>query len=122
MYLLYFTFFFSVIASFSMVIFRLRELENGKIPFPDRKEISKQFHVFALWEKKIWEEGKRITLRVLASSLKFIVSCIDKTRKLMRKLIMRMEEALVKKRVEGSQSQGASSFFLKDIAVHKRRL
>ena len=70
----------------------------------------------------MWEEGKRLALRVLASSLKFIVSGIDETRKFMRKLILRMEEALVKKRVEGSQSQGASSFFLKDIAEHKKRM
>jgi len=105
-----------------MIFYRLWEIENGKIPFPDRKQFSKQFHVFALWERKMWEEGKRINLRLLASSLKLIVSWIDKMRKLMRRLIVRMEEALVKKRVENSQGQGASSFFLKDIAEHKKRM
>jgi len=104
-----------------MIVFRLREMENGKIPFPDRKEFQKQFHVFAVWEKKMWEEGKRFFLRALASSLKLIVSGIDKTRKLMRKLIIRVEEALVKKRAS-EWSEGASSFFLKDIAEHKRRM
>lgn len=121
MYLLYSLFAFSVLASVFMIFFRLWELQNGKIPFPDRNQFSKQFHVFAVWEKKMWEEGKRFMLRILASSLKFIVSGIDKTRKQMRKLIVRMEEALVKKRAsEGSQ--GASSFFLKDIAEHKKRM
>lgn len=105
-----------------MIFFRLWELKNGKIPFPDKRDFQKQFQIFAIWEKKMWEEGKRLTLRGLASSLKFTVSWIDKTRKLMRKLILRMEESLVKKRVEGAQKQGASSFFLKDIAEHKRRM
>lgn len=104
-----------------MIFFRLWELENGKIPFPELNQFSRQFHIFALWEKKMWEEGKRFMLRIMASSLKFIVSWIDKTRKLMRKLIVRMEEALVKKRMNGGP-QGASSFFLKDIAEHKRRM
>jgi hypothetical protein len=104
-----------------MIFFRLWELENGKIPFPELNQFSRQFHIFALWEKKMWEEGKRFTLRMMASSLKFIVSWIDKTRKLMRKLIVRTEEALVKKRMNGGP-QGASSFFLKDIAEHKRRM
>lgn len=122
MYLIYSIFSFSVIAALSMIFFRLHELEKGKIPFPDRKEFSKQFQVFAVWEKKMWEEGKRITLRVTASSLKFIVSGIDRMRKFMRKMILRMEEALVKKRVENSKGQGASSFFLKDIAEHKKRM
>ncbi len=123
MYLLYSIFSFSAIAALFMVFFRLRELEKGKIPFPDRKEFSKQLHIFAVWEKKMWEEGKRTALRLLASSLTSSVSVVDKTRKLMRRLIALTEEALVKKRMsEGSQGQGASSFFLKDIAEHKKRM
>lgn len=113
---------FSILAALFMIVFRLRQLETGKVPFPDRHQFSKQFQIFAIWEKKMWEEGKRFTLRTSASSLKYIVSGIDKARKFMRKLILRMEEALVKKRVEGSQRQGASSFFLKDIAEHKKRM
>jgi hypothetical protein len=122
MFLLYSIFSVSVLASLFMIFFRLRELENGKIPFPDRKELSKQFQVFAVWEKKMWEGGKRLALRSLASSLKFMVSWTDRARKFMRKQIIRMEEALVKKRVSGEASQGASSFFLKDIAEHKKRM
>lgn len=121
MYILYSIFSFSVLASISMIGFRLWELENGKIPFPARSEISKRFQVFAVWEKKMWEAGKRFALRMLTSSLKIIVSGIDRARKLMRKLIISMEEALVKKRA-GDTHQGAPSVFLKDIAEHKKRM
>ncbi len=121
MYILYSIFSFSVLASISMIVFRLWELENGKIPLPARSEISKRFHVFALWEKKMWEAGKTLTLAFLARVLRVTVSWIDKARKMMRRLLVALEEALVKKRVNETH-QGAPSFFLKDIAEHKKRM
>jgi hypothetical protein len=114
-------FFFSLLLSFLMILFRIWELENRKIPLPVQEQFSRRAHTFEEWEKKVWEEGKRFALRVVALSLKLIVLGIDKTRKSMRRLIIKTEESLVKKRTTGI-SQGASSFFLKDISEHKRRM
>lgn len=121
MYILYSIFAFSVLATFSMIGFRLWELENGKIPFPARSELSRRLQVFAVWEKKVWEGGKRVTLAFLAQVLRTTVSWIDKTRKMMRRALIALEEGLVKKR-SGDTHQGAPSVFLKDIAEHKKRM
>ncbi len=123
MYILYSTFVFSLLGALGMVFYRLREIKNGRIPFPDINQFSKQFHIFALWEKKIWEGGKNVSIRSTANFLRFVMAGIDKMRKMIRKLINRMEENLVKKRVnDGLGHQGAASFFLKDIAEHKKRI
>ena len=105
----------------SMIGFRLWELKNGKIPFPDGEGLSRQFHLLAEWEKKIWEESKQWSMRFLSLFLRLVIIVIDKMRKWMRYSVSHMEEALVKKNA-GKDLQGSSSFFLKDIAEHKKKI
>jgi hypothetical protein len=105
----------------AMIGFRLWELKNGKIPFPDSEGVGRRFHLFAEWEKKAWEGSRRWSMWFLSLSLRLMIIIIDKIRKWMRHTVSRMEEALVKKN-PGKDLQGASSFFLKDIAEHKKKI
>ncbi len=104
-----------------MIGFRLWELKNGKIPFPDGEGLSRQFHHLAEWEKKIWEESRQWSMRFLSLLFRLIIIGIDKIRKWMRHSVSHMEEALVKKNA-GKDLQGSASFFLKDIAEHKKKI
>jgi hypothetical protein len=105
----------------SMVGFRVWELKNGKIPFPDGEGISRQLHMFTEWEKKVWEESRQWAMRFLSLFLRLVIIVIDKARKWMRHSVSSMEEALVKKNAINN-ANGGSSFFLKDIAEHKKKI
>ena len=104
-----------------MIVFRLRELKSGKIPFPDAGNFSRKFQVFAEWEKKAWDESKQFSMRFLSLSLRLAIIAIDKVRKSMRHAVSNMEGALVKKNAS-NEMQGAASVFLKDIAEHKKKI
>ncbi|MCK9352090.1 MAG: hypothetical protein WCT49_04190 [Candidatus Paceibacterota bacterium] len=121
MFILTSIFVVSLIMLSSMIGFRLWELKNGKIPFPDGEGISRQLHVFTEWEKKAWEESRQWSMRFLSLFLRLVIIVIDKMRKWMRHTVSSMEEALVKKNPE-KDLQGTSSFFLKDIAEHKKKI
>jgi len=122
MFLLISIFSFSVVACGAMVGFRIWEMDKGKVPVPffNRVDFAESFHVFAEWERKIWEEGKHWSMRLSAQLLRGVVILIDKARIEMRKLISRMETSMVRKHPK--DSQGAPSFFLKEISEHKRKM
>ena len=122
MFILYSIFFASLAMLSAMIGFRVWELRNGKIPFPDGEGIGKQLHLFAEWEKKAWEGGRQWSMRFLSLFLRLAIIVIDKMRKWMRHTVSSMEEALVKKNSNNKDIQGASSFFLKDIAEHKKKI
>lgn len=105
----------------AMIGFRLWELKNGKIPFPDGEGLGRQIHLLAEWEKKAWEESRQWSMRFLSLFLRLVIIVIDKIRKWMRHTVSNMEETLTKKNA-GKELQGATSFFLKDIAEHKKKI
>jgi len=121
MYLLYITFFFSLSAVIAMVSFRLWELKNGKIPFPENAQLSKQLQHLSEWEHRIWEESKRLGMYFLSVFLRVAIVGVDKIRKLMRHAVSKMEESLTKKNAS-KDLQGSPSFFLKEIAEYKKKM
>jgi hypothetical protein len=121
MFILYSILLFSLLMLFAMVGFRIWELNKGKIPFPDKGETLKRFHVFEEWEKKAWETSRRFSMHFLSLFLRIVIIGIDKIRKWMRYSVSRIEETLVKKNAD-KELQGAPSFFLKDIAEHKKKI
>ena len=121
MFILYSIFFASLAMLFAMIGFRVWELRNGKIPFPEGEGLGKQLHLLAEWEKKAWEESRQWSMRFLSLFLRLVIIVIDKMRLWMRHAVSRIEEALVKKN-PNKDLQGASSFFLKDIAEHKKKI
>jgi len=121
MYLLYSIFFFSLLAVFVMIGFRLRELKSGKIPFPDAISFSQRLQVLSEWERKAWDASKNFSMHFLSLFLRLAIIAVDKARKIMRHAVSRMEETLVKKNAN-KEMQGAASVFLKDIAEHKKKM
>jgi len=121
MYLLYFIFFLSLSAAFTMIGLRLRDLKQGKIPFPESAAFSRWFQLFSEWEKKSWEIGKNLSMHFLSLFLRLAIIAVDRVRKSMRHTVSRIEEALVKKNANKNM-QGAASVFLKDIAEHKKKI
>lgn len=105
-----------------MVGFRYWEMQRGKIPVPNsaKFDLSYRMRVFAEWEKKLWDEGKHWSIRFGTQTLRVAIMGMDRARIEMRKLIAKMEEALVKRHAK--TPQGAPSFFLKDIAEHKKKM
>jgi hypothetical protein len=121
MFILYSIFIVSLIMLSAMIGFRLWELKNGKIPFPDGEGLGRHLHQFAEWEKKVWEESRQWSMRFLSLFLRLVIIVIDKIRKWMRHTVSSMEETLTKKNAS-KELQGAPSFFLKDIAEHKKKI
>jgi hypothetical protein len=121
MYLLSSIFFFSLLSLAVMIGFRLRELESGKIPFPDAFNFSRGFQIFSEWEKKAWDASRHYSMHFLSLFLRLAIIVIDKVRKAMRHAVSHMEETLVKKNAN-KEMQGATSVFLKDIAEHKKKI
>ncbi len=121
MYLLFSIFFLSLLAAFVMIGLRLRELESGKIPFPDAINFSRWFQMFSEWEKRIWDTSRNYSMHFLSLFLRLAIIAIDKVRKSMRHAVSRIEEALVKKNAV-KDMQGTSSVFLKDISEHKKKM
>lgn len=104
-----------------MTGFRMWELRSGKVPLPIGGEIYRKFQVFEIWEKKLWEGSKLWSMHFLSLFLRLVIILIDKMRKQMRLTVSKMEETLTRKNVN-KELQGASSFFLKDIAEHMKKI
>lgn len=115
-------FFVSFFAAAGMLLFRHWQIQKGRVPtpFPSRVDLSYRFRAFAEAEKKVWDASKHWSMRAGTQILRSAVVGIDSVRIEMRKLIARMEEALMKKHAK--DPQGAPSFFLKDIAEHKKKM
>lgn len=105
-----------------MMIFQYREMRRGNVPvpIPHRIDFAERWRVCAECEKKLWDEGKKWSIRFGTQFLRVSIMAIDKVRIEIRKLIAKMEDALTKKHAR--DPQGSASFFLKDIAEHKKKI